>query len=118
LLQIRAFIEERLGDPGLTTSTVAAAHHVSKRYVQALFREDNTTVAGWIRARRLERCHRNLGDPRLDSRPVQAIAANWGFADPAHFSRVFRDAYGMPPAAFRQMLREQPGRPDGERVVR
>ncbi|MFE0422923.1 hypothetical protein [Streptomyces sp. NPDC058953] len=31
------------------------------------------------------------------SLPVQAIAARWGFTDPAHFSRLLPAAYGTPP---------------------
>ncbi|MEV0214766.1 helix-turn-helix domain-containing protein [Micromonospora sp. NPDC050695] len=33
---------------------------------------------------------------------MQAIAARWGFADKAHFSRVFRAAYGTSPQAYRE----------------
>ena len=32
------------------------------------------------------------------------VGARWGFADPAHFSRVFKAAYGMPPGVFRSAL--------------
>jgi AraC-like DNA-binding protein len=58
-------------------------------------------VAGWIRERRLERCRRALLDPALRHWSVSAIAAHWGFVDAAHFSRVFRAAYGLPPAEYR-----------------
>ncbi|MEO3823297.1 helix-turn-helix domain-containing protein [Actinomadura sp. B10D3] len=37
----------------------------------------------------------------MRDRPVSAIAARWGFADAAAFSRVFRAAYGLPPGEFR-----------------
>jgi transcriptional regulator GlxA family with amidase domain len=32
---------------------------------------------------------------------VSAIAARWGLIDAAHFSRLFRAAYGLPPAEYR-----------------
>ncbi|MFD0856316.1 helix-turn-helix domain-containing protein [Actinomadura adrarensis] len=30
-----------------------------------------------------------------------AIAARWGFSNPAHFSRALRNEYGLPPAEYR-----------------
>jgi AraC-like DNA-binding protein len=102
LLRIHAFIDQHLGDPGLSPSMIAAAHHISVRYLYKLFQNHDTSVAGWIRGRRLERCRRDLVDPTLWARPVSAIAARWGFADGAHFSRVFRAAYGIPPREYRR----------------
>jgi AraC-like DNA-binding protein len=101
LLRVYAFVEERLGDPGLTPASIAAAHHISLRYLHRLFEAEQTTVADRIRRRRLERCRRDLLDPALRSQPVSAIGARWGLADAAHFSRLFRAAYGLPPAEYR-----------------
>jgi AraC-like DNA-binding protein len=101
LTRVHAFIEQRLGDPDLSPTSVAAAHHISLRYLHRLFQEQDTTVAGWIRTRRLERCRADLLAPDEFDRPVAAIAAARGFASASHFSRVFRDRYGMPPAEFR-----------------
>jgi transcriptional regulator GlxA family with amidase domain len=36
-------------------------------------------------------------------RPVSAIAARWGILNAAHFSRVFRDTYGLAPAEYRRL---------------
>ncbi|MEU5520635.1 helix-turn-helix domain-containing protein [Streptomyces sp. NPDC047860] len=101
LLEIRGFIERHLGDPGLSPASVAAAHSISLRSLHRLFQDQELTVAGWIRARRLEHCRRDLTDPLLSSRPVHAVAAAWGFTDPSHFSRAFRAAYGVPPGDYR-----------------
>ncbi|MFE4047964.1 helix-turn-helix domain-containing protein [Streptomyces sp. YIM B13518] len=84
---------------------MAAAHQISTRSLYKLFQEEGLTVAAWVRERRLENCRRALADPALNSRPVHAIAARWGFADSAHFSRAFRAAYGMPPKEYRQLTR-------------
>ncbi|MEV4254796.1 helix-turn-helix domain-containing protein [Spirillospora sp. NPDC049652] len=102
LRRVHAFVEQHLGDPGLGPATIAAAHHVSLRYLHRLFESQDTTVAAWIRHRRLERCRRDLGDPALFDQPVSGIAARWGLPDPAHFSRVFRRAYGVSPAEYRR----------------
>lgn len=99
--QVDAFIDRHLDDPALTPQAVADAHHVSLRTLHRLFAEESSTVAALIRSRRLERCRRDLRDPLLADEPVQAVAARWGFADKAHFSRAFRAAYGCSPRAWR-----------------
>ncbi|MEV0229162.1 helix-turn-helix domain-containing protein [Nonomuraea sp. NPDC050786] len=100
LLKIHAFVEQRLGQADLDPATVATAHHVSVRYLHRLFESEHTTVAAWIRQRRLERCRAELaeGGPRS----VSEIGARWGLPDSAHFSRLFKRAYGMPPAEYRR----------------
>jgi AraC-like DNA-binding protein len=103
--RIHAFIDAQLGDPELTPAAVAAAHHISLRYLHKLFEPEPQGVAGMIRQRRLERCRHDLLDPAQADRPVAGIAARWGFSSAAHFSRVFRDAYGLPPAEFRRFYR-------------
>lgn len=100
--QIHAFIQDNLGDANLAPDAIAAAHHVSLRYLHKLFHQDGHTVAGWVRERRLEQCRRDLADPRLAARPIHAIAAWWGFTSPAHFSQAFRHAYGLSPRQYRQ----------------
>ncbi|MBW4717512.1 helix-turn-helix domain-containing protein [Saccharothrix obliqua] len=101
-LTIEGFVERHLADPALSPASVAAAHHISTRLLQQLFAADNTSPAAWIRQRRLERCRRDLVDPSLSEVPVHRIAARWGLHRPAHFSRLFRDAYGQPPGDYRQ----------------
>jgi AraC-like DNA-binding protein len=102
LLRVRAFIEEWLGDPELSPRSIAAAHYISIRYLHKLFEAEQTTVADWIRRRRLERCRRDLLDPAQRATPVGAIGLRWGFRDAAHFNRLFRAAYGLPPGECRQ----------------
>lgn len=103
LLYARAisFIDEQLGSSDLTPSAVAAAHHVSLRYLQGVFQQHGTAVSEVIRHRRLQRCRRDLADPGLRDRTVGAIAARWGFPRPAEFSRAFRAATGTSPTRFR-----------------
>jgi len=101
LLQgIRAFIGCHLCDPDLSPEAIAAAHHISVRYLHRLFQSEGTTVSRWIQHRRLEECRRELSRPGRMSPAVAAVAHRWGFTNPAHFSRVFRAAYGMSPRAW------------------
>lgn len=101
LLRVQTFIEERLSDPSLDPATVAAAHHMSVRYLQKLFQAEGTTVSAWIRRRRLERCRRDLRDERLRAIPAAAIGARLGYTDRANFARAFRREFGSPPSTFR-----------------
>ena len=104
MLRITVFIEEHLGEADLAAAQIAAAHHISLRQLHKLFHASGTTVAGWIRQRRLEHCGHDLRDPRCAARPVAAVGARWGYPDPAHVSRLFRRAYGRPPAEYRRDL--------------
>jgi AraC-like DNA-binding protein len=80
---------------------LVTAHHISVRALHRLFEEQDTTVTDLIRTRRLENCRRDLADPRQRQHPVRAIAARWGYPDPANFTRSFRAAYGVTPRAYR-----------------
>ncbi|GAA4803157.1 helix-turn-helix domain-containing protein [Streptomyces ziwulingensis] len=94
--RVIGFIEARLSDRDLTPAKVAAAHHVSVRRLHKLFQDQPLTVAALIRRRRLERCCADLARGHTT---VAAVAASWGFADPAHFSRLFKATYGHSPGA-------------------
>ncbi|MEU9483032.1 helix-turn-helix domain-containing protein [Streptomyces decoyicus] len=100
-LRIQAFIREHLHDPQLTPASIAAAHHISTSYLHRLFRDEDATVAEWIRRRRLEAARRDLTDPALHATPIQTIAARWGFPRATDFSRAYRAAYGTTPKDHR-----------------
>jgi AraC-like DNA-binding protein len=101
LVQLLRFVEDNLHDPGLGPADIAASQHISARYVHKLFEAEGTTACGWIRARRLEHCRRDLADPRLSTRSVSAVGARWGLPDPSRFSRLFREAYQVSPREYR-----------------
>ncbi|MFF3489653.1 helix-turn-helix domain-containing protein [Streptomyces sp. NPDC002701] len=102
--RIFGFIEARLSDRDLTPAKVAAAHHMSVRRLHKLFEGQPLTVAALIRRQRLERCRVDLAGT---DRTVAAVAAGWGFTDPAHFSRLFKATYGYNAAALMSNNRAQ-----------
>ncbi|MFI6093179.1 helix-turn-helix domain-containing protein [Streptomyces sp. NPDC051218] len=102
--RIVGFIRARLSDRDLTPAKVAAAHHMSVRRLHKLFEDQPLTVAALIRRQRLERCHADLAGT---NRTVAAVAASWGFTDPAHFSRLFKATYGYNAAALMSNNRAQ-----------
>lgn len=99
--KVRLYIESHLADPGLSSVGVAQAHFISVRYLQYLFREQDQTVSAYIRERRLERCRMELLDPAFDSLSILQISTRWGLADSAHFSKLFKAAYGESASQYR-----------------
>jgi AraC-like DNA-binding protein len=104
LAQVKAHIERNLADPALGPASIAAAHFITPRYLHRLFRAEVCTVSEWIRRARLERCRRDLRDRALAGETILQIATRWGMPDPAHFSKVFRAAYGCSPREYRQAV--------------
>ncbi|MFE5325233.1 helix-turn-helix domain-containing protein [Embleya sp. NPDC056575] len=100
-LRITSFVDRHLHVPELSPAVIAAAHRISTRYLQRIFRTHGTSPSAYVRHRRLDRCRRDLADPAMAHLPVHAVAARWGFTRPAEFNRVFRTATGMPPGAYR-----------------
>ncbi|OIJ95632.1 hypothetical protein BIV24_08495 [Streptomyces colonosanans] len=98
------FIDLHLTDADLSPKTIARAHHISVRYLHRLFKEGGTTVGRWIQHRRLEGCRRALTFRRWENVTIGAVANRWGFQSAAHFSRVFRAAYGMSPQEWRETV--------------
>ncbi|MEV7013572.1 helix-turn-helix domain-containing protein [Streptosporangium sp. NPDC051022] len=100
--QIKSFVQHHLTHSDLSPVSIAAAHHISVRYLHHLFQQEEQTVGRYIRAQRLERCRTDLADGRQIGRSVAEIAARWGFVDAAVFNRAFRLTYGMPPGEYRR----------------
>jgi AraC-like DNA-binding protein len=101
LLAIQRWLDRHLDDPELTPEAIAAAHHISLRYLHRLFAAEGSSVSRWVKDRRLEGCRRDLADPALVRFSVAALAARWGLLDAAGFSRSFRSAYGLSPREYR-----------------
>ncbi|MDQ1129802.1 AraC family transcriptional regulator [Microbacterium sp. SORGH_AS_0888] len=92
-----AWIRRNLGDPSISVTVVADAVGVSERTLARAFAASGGTVARTILDLRLERAHRILSRP--GSPAVQEVAVACGFVSASHFSRVFRERFGQPPAA-------------------
>jgi transcriptional regulator GlxA family with amidase domain len=101
LPRVTSHVYRHLGDPGLTPARIAEAHFISTRSLHRLFEPRGVSVAEWIRELRLARCRRDLADPALAGESVGTIAARWGMQNPAHFSRLYRAAYGCRPSDHR-----------------
>jgi AraC-like DNA-binding protein len=98
---IKVLIEERLDDPDLDPSSIAAEVRLSSRHINRLFSTEGTSLGAYLLARRHNRARAMLVDPRHDHRTNSDIAFASGFRDLAHFSRTFKNRFGKNPRSFR-----------------
>jgi AraC-like DNA-binding protein len=100
-LFVHRYIDTHLADRNLGPATIAAALHVSRRSLYQLLSDDGEGVAAMIRRQRLKRARAMLLDPAQRHRRIADIAGDVGLPSPAHFSRLFRAAYGETPRELR-----------------
>jgi AraC-like DNA-binding protein/acetamidase/formamidase len=104
LNRIRRHMESRLSDPQLTPDAVATHVGVSIRSLQKLFESSADTFTHYLRRRRLARCRADLANPLMVHLSISNLCTRWGFSDAAHFSRAFREQYGLSPRGYRQQI--------------
>jgi len=104
LHRICQLIEGRLGDADLNIGKVAAEAGVSARYLQKLFESASESFSHYLRLRRLERCRSDLINPLYSHLSISDVCFRWSFNDAAHFSRAFREQYGMSPRTYRREI--------------
>lgn len=99
--RICRFILERLADPDLHPAEIAAASGISLRYLHKVFSARGQSVSRWILTQRLERCRQAI-ETTSQPRSLTEIALTWGFNDSSHFSRSFRNEFGVAPRSMRK----------------
>ncbi len=101
--QIKRLIDDELRNPDLSVGSVANQLGISSRYLQTLFAQENDTMTHYVRRRRLEGCKRQLSDPIWQDRSITEIAFSWGFNNAAHFSRAFKQQFGISAREYRKL---------------
>jgi AraC-like DNA-binding protein len=100
--RVKAHLMEHLRDPELSIASIAAAMRISPDHLARLFRSEPVPLSRLIWQQRLDACRRELCDPRLAQRSISEIAFSWGFSDATHFSRSFKEQFGVLPREWRQ----------------
>ena len=100
--KVKLFIEQRLRDPELSPGVIAGQLKLSSRYLRMIFASSNEKVSAYILRRRLEECARQMADARWRGHSITEIAFAWGFNSAPHFTRSFRERYGVSPRQFRR----------------
>ena len=99
--KVKLHIEQHLRDPELSPCSIALGLKLSSRYLRMIFATSSETVSAYILRRRLEECARQMVDPQWRGHSIAEIAFGWGFNSAPHFTRSFRDRYGVSPRHYR-----------------
>ena len=102
--RVKNFIAANLSDPMLSLSRIAGAIGCSKRYLHKLFDGEAETLNTYIWRSRLEEIRQDLANPALSGRSITEIAFKWGFNSSPHFSRSFRETYGVSASVYRLLM--------------
>ena len=94
---IRRYIETHLDDLTLDSPHLQAAFGVSRATIARDFAEEGG-VTRYIARRRLEHALHELTNCMPRRGDIALIAERWGYADPGHFSRAFRQEFGFTPS--------------------
>jgi AraC-like DNA-binding protein len=100
LIAAQALIRRRFASTDLSPDRIAHRLGCSRAHLYRVFARNNLTIAGYLREVRLQRAHAALAvaSPR-DA--VGDIAFRCGFEDTIHFTRLFRQRFGVTPGAFK-----------------
>jgi len=102
LMRVKAYIEANLADPELSVERIAQACSISLRGLHRHFAEDPAGSASrYLWQRRLIRCAEALRDPSQAHRSITDVCFSHGFSSSSHFSRLFKDQFGVPPVHYR-----------------
>lgn len=100
--RVKAYIRQHLNDPRLRPAHLRENLNLSQRYLNKLFADENTSLAHFIWEERLLRAARTLRQPACDTLSIAAVALDSGFINMSHFSRSFRERFGMSPRDYRR----------------
>ncbi|MDG0792358.1 helix-turn-helix transcriptional regulator [Cohnella ginsengisoli] len=97
----KSFIHARFAE-ALNIGDVAAAVYVSPSHLSRLFRaRTNATFLEYLTNVRVEEAKKRLADPKAK---IYDIAAQVGYSDWKHFSRIFKEATGYHPSDYRDRI--------------
>jgi AraC-like DNA-binding protein len=103
LARIEQHIRRHLADRDLDPVAIAAANGISPRYLHKLFQDCGRSVGQWIVEQRLDACERDLRRA-VRGETIAEVCYRWGFADAAHFSRLFKARFGASPRDHRGLF--------------
>lgn len=95
----RVYISRNLGSTRLNPELIARQLGCSRAHLYQVFARHGETVADYVRGARLLRARELLVSGAGRQETIGDVAFRCGFADPAHFARLFRERFGMTPTA-------------------
>jgi AraC-like DNA-binding protein len=107
---IRRYIADHLDDLALDVDTLREQFFCSRATLYRLFEGDGG-VARFIREARLRACMHELALPSTTRKHIARIATRWGFENPSHFNRLFKQSFGVVPSAVGGLMVASDERP-------
>lgn len=101
LARVRTALRQRLAEPGLSASTIAADLGRSVRSLHRALAAQGQTFAALLMAERMTQAQQMLRSRALQQVAVAEIGRRVGLLDPSHFARLCRRHLGQPPSALR-----------------
>lgn len=103
LFRAKRFIAQNLRNADLTATLIASEVGSSEVHLNRLFRTEGVSLMRYVWSCRLELAARLLKGCSRNHVQIQEIAYRCGFSTTAHFSRAFKDRYGISPRDARTM---------------
>ncbi len=100
--RVMQYLQTHLAEADLSIERIARAMNCSKRYLHLVFEDEECSLERRIWTTRLERCEKALSIASDQQRSISEIAFSCGFASSAHFCRLFKAQFGMPPSEYRK----------------
>jgi len=102
LKRCKSFIDAKLDNTALSVERIASRMGCSPRYVFRAFETEDMTPMQFVWEARLARARRDLASAAHAGQSITEIAFAAGFSSSAHFSRSFRERFGMSPRECRR----------------
>jgi len=101
---IARYIDNHI-DEVLSPERLVTVFRISRSQLYRIFKPHDG-VSRYVWGRRLLKSRRMLANPMFDTISVSAVAFQCGFATEPHFSRSFKERFGVSPSQFRNEARQ------------
>ena len=101
--RILDYVRRHLYEADLTAQQIAAAHHISLRYLYKLCERDHLSLESLVIAQRLAAAKAELVSRAGRRQTIAAVAHSCGFANPSFFAARFQRTYGLSPREWRRL---------------
>jgi AraC-like DNA-binding protein len=102
LYELKRTIATELANPKLGAELLSLQLGLSISSIYRIFSHEPIPLIQYIWNSRLERCFEDLINKCYLDLSITEIAFRWGFNSSAHFSRAFKERYGITPTAHRK----------------
>lgn len=92
---IEHYVNLNLENPDLSPNTVAAACHISVKYLHKLFASLPYSFSEWVKKLRLKQANHILKSKSYVT--IEEVAHRVGYGDQSYFSRIYKQYFGYPP---------------------